>query len=63
MQDPVSASDGVTYDRCIIEPYLLKSKISPVNGRTMRSTDLISRKNLSQEIAAYIEQTIKSQSF
>lgn len=49
MRDPVTASDGHSYERAAIEQWLLRKTISPVTGRTLSSRHLYPNYSLMRE--------------
>ena len=55
MNDPVSTSDGFTYERAAITEWLRTKDISPKTGATLESKALIPNHSLRSMILAFNE--------
>ena len=55
MTDPVSTSDGFTYERAAITEWLRTKNTSPKTGTTLESKALIPNHSLRSVIRAFIE--------
>ncbi len=50
MEDPVTCSDGITYERKEIEKWLIQNKHSPINNKIINPNTLKSITELRNEI-------------
>ncbi len=55
MLDPVIADDGETYEREVIEAWLLEHKTSPYSGEVLESTHLIPNNGLRRQITRFLD--------